>query len=178
MINLLSCPPVIVATLSGRSYYKITSTLKSLDLNFLSLSPQEAALSDAKIIITTLNESKIVKRNDVFLDTDLEYSPLSVKAKILQNFMRSYCYACDDVIVGVDPGKRVQLDPATLQPLNVQIQRYPWRSSSAIGLGTLLIVLSQTCPTMAPSRTATQARHASVVSSRRIHLAQRFTNMS
>ncbi|HEY6534828.1 MAG TPA: hypothetical protein VIY08_03325 [Candidatus Nitrosocosmicus sp.] len=107
MINLLSCPPVIVATLSGRSYYKITSTLKSLDLNFLSLSPQEAALSDAKIIITTLNESKIVKRNDVFLDTDLEYSPLSVKAKILQNFMSSYCYACDDVIVGVDPGKRI-----------------------------------------------------------------------
>jgi hypothetical protein len=107
MINLMSCPPVIVATLSGRSYYKITSTLKSLDLNFLSLSPQEAALSNAKIIITTLNESKIVKRNDVFLDTDLEQSPLSVKAKILQNFMRSYCYTNDEVVVGVDPGKRI-----------------------------------------------------------------------
>ncbi len=78
-----------------------------MDLNFLSLSPQEAALSNAKIIITTLNESKIVKRNDVFLDTDLEQSPLSVKAKILQNFMRSYCYINDEVVVGVDPGKRI-----------------------------------------------------------------------
>jgi hypothetical protein len=92
MLNLVSCPPVIVATLSGRSYYKITSALKALDLSFLSLSPEEAALCNAKIIITTLNESKIVKRNDVFLDTELEKSPLSVKAKILQNFMSSFLY--------------------------------------------------------------------------------------
>lgn len=107
MLNLVSCPPVIVATLSGRSYYKITSALKSLDLNFLSLSPEEAALCNAKIIITTLNESKIVKRNDVLLDTELEQSPLSVKAKILQNSMSSYCYSNDQLIVGIDPGKRI-----------------------------------------------------------------------
>lgn len=109
MLNLISCPPpVIVATVSGRSYYKITSALKSLDLNFLSLSPEEAALCDAKIIITTLNESKIVKRNDVFLDTELEQSPLSVKAKILQNLMGSYyCCSSDQLVVGIDPGKRI-----------------------------------------------------------------------
>jgi hypothetical protein len=107
MLSLVSCPPVIVATLSGRSYYKITSVLKSLDLNFLSLSPEEAALCDAKIIITTLNESKIVNRNDVFLDTQLEESPLSVKAKILQNYMNSYLYSNDELIIGIDPGKRI-----------------------------------------------------------------------
>jgi hypothetical protein len=107
MLSLVSCPPVIVATLSGRSYYKITSVLKSLDLNFLSLSPEEAALCDANIIITTLNESKIVNRNDVFLDTQLEESPLSVKAKILQNYMNSYSYSNDELIIGIDPGKRI-----------------------------------------------------------------------
>ena len=107
MLSLVSCPPVIVATLSGRSYYKITSVLKSLDLNFLSLSPEEAALCDAKIIITTLNESKIVNRNDVFLDTELEQSPLSVKAKILQNYISSYSYSNDELIIGIDPGKRI-----------------------------------------------------------------------
>jgi hypothetical protein len=107
MLNLISCPPVIVATLSGRSYYKITSALKSLDINFLSLSPEEAALSNGKTITTTLNESKIVKRNDVFLDTELEQSPLSVKAKILQNSMNSFCYSNDQLIVGIDPGKRI-----------------------------------------------------------------------
>ena len=107
MLNLISCPPVIVATLSGRSYYKITSALKSLDINFLSLSPEEAALSNGKTIITTLNESKIVKRNDVFLDTELEHSPISVKAKILQNSMNSFCYSNDQLIVGIDPGKRI-----------------------------------------------------------------------
>ena len=107
MLNLVSCPPVIVATVSGRSYYKITSALKSLDLNFLSLSPEEAAMCDAKIIITTLNESKIVKRHDVFLDTDLEQSPLSIKAKILQNFMSTYSYSNDQLVIGIDPGKRI-----------------------------------------------------------------------
>lgn len=109
MLNLLRCQPVIVATLSGRSYYKITSVLKSLELNFLSLSPEEAAMCNAKIIITTLNESKIVKRSDVFLDTELEQSPLSFKAKILQNFMSSYgcSTTTDQLIVGIDPGKRI-----------------------------------------------------------------------
>jgi hypothetical protein len=107
MLNLISCPPVIVATLSGRSYYKITTALKSLDINFLSLSPEEAALSNGKTIITTLNESKIVKRNDVFLDTELEQSPLSFKAKILQHSMNSFCYSNDQLIVGIDPGKRI-----------------------------------------------------------------------
>ena len=71
------------------------------------MSPEEAALCDAKIIITTLNESKIVNRNDVFLDTQLEESPLSVKAKILQNYMNSYSYSNDELIIGIDPGKRI-----------------------------------------------------------------------
>ena len=108
MLNLISCPPpVIVATVSGRSYYNITSALKSLNLNFLSLSPEEAAMCDSKIIITTLNESKIVKRTDVFLDTELERSPLSVKAKILQNLMGSYyCCSNDQLVVGIDTRQR------------------------------------------------------------------------
>jgi hypothetical protein len=109
MLSLTSCPPVIVATLSGRSYYKITSTLKSMDINFMSLSPEEAAISDAKIIITTLNESKLFekKSNDVFLDTDLEKSPISVKAKILKNFMNSFGYPNDQLVIGIDPGQRI-----------------------------------------------------------------------
>ncbi len=76
MFNLTSCPPVIVATVSDRSYYKITNVLKSLDLRFLSLSPEEAALSTGKVIITTFDESKIVNRDNMYLDTQLEDFPL------------------------------------------------------------------------------------------------------
>lgn len=139
MFNLISCPPVIVATLSGRSYYKITSTLKSLDLNFLSLSPEEAALSDAKIIITTLDESKIVNRSDVFLDTQLEQFPLSVKAKILQNLMNSYGSTNDQLIIGIDPGERIgvsilychfELDKVILSSVHSTIEKISFILSS------------------------------------------------
>lgn len=107
MFNLTSCPPVIVATVSGRSYYKITSALKSLELRYLSLSPEEAALSNGKIIITTVDESKIVNRDNVFLDTQLEESPLFIKAKILQNCMGSFGHSNDQLVIGIDPGKRI-----------------------------------------------------------------------
>ena len=107
MFNLTSCPPVIVATVSGRSYYRITSLLKSLDLHYLSLSPEEAALSTGKVIITTVDESKIVNRDNVYLDTQLEKFPLSIKAKILQNCMGYYGSSKEQLIIGVDPGKRI-----------------------------------------------------------------------
>ncbi len=139
MFNLISCPPVIVATLSGRSYYKITSTLRSLDLNFLSLSPEEAALSDAKIIITTSDESKIVNRSDVFLDTQLEQFPLSVKAKILQNLMNSYGSTNDQLIIGIDPGERIgvsilychfELDKVILSSVHSTVEKVSFILSS------------------------------------------------
>lgn len=156
MFNLTSCPPVIVATLSGRSYYKITSVLKSLDLQFLSLSPEEAARSDAKIIITTLNESKIFKRSDVFLDTQLEESPLFIKAKMLQSFMSSSGSSNDHLIVGIDPGKRIgisilychfELDKVILSSVHSTIEKISFILSSIdsskkivrIGDGTIQI---------------------------------------
>jgi hypothetical protein len=51
---------VTVATVYGRPYYKITTALKLMDIQFDSLSPQEAAASNAKVIITTEHEAEIV----------------------------------------------------------------------------------------------------------------------
>ena len=42
-----------------------------MDLRFESLSPEQAAVSNAKIIITTEDEAHIVKRKDVLLDSEL-----------------------------------------------------------------------------------------------------------
>ena len=41
-----------------------------MQMQFESLSPEEAALSNAKIIITTRDEAEIVRRKDVLLDTE------------------------------------------------------------------------------------------------------------
>jgi hypothetical protein len=139
MFNLTSCPPVIVATVSGRSYYRIINVLKSLDLRYLSLSPEEAALSNGRIIITTNDESRIVNREGVFLDTQLEKYPLSIKAKILQNCMGNYGSAKEQLVIGIDPGKRIgisilycqfELDKIIVSSVHATIERISFILSS------------------------------------------------
>ena len=76
-----------------------------MNLQFESLSPQEAALSDAKVIITTKHEAEIFKRKDILLDTELEKFPVLMKAKILRYSMGPR-YS-DLLTIGIDPGKRI-----------------------------------------------------------------------
>lgn len=139
MFNLTSCPQVIVATVSGRSYYRITSLLKSLELRYLSLSPEEAALSDGNVIITTVDESKIINNKNVFLDTQLEEYPLSVKAKILRNCMTYGSSSKEQLIIGIDPGKRIgvsiiycqfELDRIILSSVHAAVERISFILSS------------------------------------------------
>src|SRR5918911_2646284 len=96
---------VTVATVYGRPYYKIISALKLMDIQFDSLSPQEAAVSNAKVIITTKGEAEIVNRKDVLLDSELDKCPAVLKAKILRSIMG---YHHDDQLtIGIDPGNRI-----------------------------------------------------------------------
>ena len=96
---------VTVATVYGRPYYKITTALKLMDIQFESLSPQEAAVSNAKVIITTEDEAEIVRRKDVLLDTELDNCPAVLKAKILKTLMGDY--HDDELTIGIDPGERI-----------------------------------------------------------------------
>jgi hypothetical protein len=76
-----------------------------MNLQFESLSPEEAAISDAKIVITTKDEAEILRRKDILLDTELEKLPILMKAKILRRSMGRY-YS-EQLTIGVDPGKRI-----------------------------------------------------------------------
>lgn len=96
---------VAVATVSGRSYYKITSALKSMEMKYESISPEEASSSDAKVIITTLAEADRVGRSKaVVLDTELD-SPAVAKAKILRSIVGATMD--DQLTIGIDPGNRI-----------------------------------------------------------------------
>jgi hypothetical protein len=76
-----------------------------MDIQFDSLSPQEAAVSNAKVIITTKGEAEIVNRKDVLLDTELDKCPAVLKAKILRS---NIGYHHDDQLtIGIDPGDRI-----------------------------------------------------------------------
>jgi hypothetical protein len=76
-----------------------------MDLRFESVSPQQAAESNAKVIITTKDEAEIVKRKDVLFDTELDKYPVLLKAKILRCVTASY--HDDQLTIGIDPGNRI-----------------------------------------------------------------------
>lgn len=96
---------IVVATVEGRSYYKIVSMLKSMNIGFSSLSPEEASRTNAKIIITTKNEASLIRREDLIFDFQLDTSPALFKAMLLKNLSGNYIE--DMLVVGVDPGNRI-----------------------------------------------------------------------
>jgi hypothetical protein len=77
-----------------------------MELQFESLSPEEAALSSAKVIITTKDEANIVnKKGGVMFDTELEKYPAIAKAKILRSIIGDR--TDDQLTIGIDPGSRI-----------------------------------------------------------------------
>ncbi len=77
-----------------------------MELQFDSLSPEEAAASNAKVVITTRDEAGIVNRKGVvMLDTELEKYPAIAKAKILRSIIGDQ--ADNQLIIGIDPGSRI-----------------------------------------------------------------------
>jgi hypothetical protein len=98
---------VAVATVRGRPYYNITCALRLMKLQFDSLSPEEAAVSNAKVIITTRDEAGTVNtKGIVMIDTELEKYPAIAKAKILRSIMGERAID-DQLIIGIDPGSRI-----------------------------------------------------------------------
>lgn len=95
-----------MATVHGRPYYNITCALRLMEVQFDSLSPEEAALSNAKVIITTRAEAGIVNRKcAVILDTELEKYQAISKARILKSILGEH--ADDQLTIGIDPGSRI-----------------------------------------------------------------------
>ncbi|HEY1211662.1 MAG TPA: hypothetical protein VGE82_01835 [Nitrososphaera sp.] len=98
---------VAVATVRGRPYYNITCALKLMELQFDSLLPEETAVSNAKVIITTQDEAGIVSTKGVIMiDTELEKYPAITKAKILRSIMGERVID-DQLTIGIDPGSRI-----------------------------------------------------------------------
>jgi hypothetical protein len=98
---------VAVATVRGRPYYNITCALRLMELQFDSLLPEETAVSNAKVIITTQDEAGIVNtKGIIMIDTELEKYPAITKAKILRGIMGERVID-DQLTIGIDPGIRI-----------------------------------------------------------------------
>jgi hypothetical protein len=97
---------VAVATLRGRPYYEIIRALKQMNVKYDAIAPEQAELSEAKVVITTQDEAGFVTgRKAVMLDTELAKYPAVAKAKILKTVAGAA--ADDQLTVGIDPGNRI-----------------------------------------------------------------------
>ena len=102
-----------MATLHGKPYYKIISALKSLGLQFYSVTPEEAAALNSQLVITTRDEKSVVGHGNILLDNELDDEPALIKAKILRSLMGMY--QDDQLVIGIDPGSRIGVAAFYLQ---------------------------------------------------------------
>ncbi|MCI0564686.1 MAG: hypothetical protein MN733_39970 [Nitrososphaera sp.] len=114
-----------MATVRGKPYYNIISALKLMDMQFDTISPEEASLSDAKVIITTRDEAGFVKKKEIImLDTELERYPAISKAKILRSIAGPH--ADDQLVIGIDPGSRIGISAIYLhQEIASEVESSP-----------------------------------------------------
>jgi hypothetical protein len=103
----------LVATVYGKPYYKIINALKSLGLQFDSVSPEEAALINSPLVITTEQEMNLVGKKNMLLDSELDEEPALVRAKILRSI--TGIYQDDQLVIGIDPGSRIGIAVFYLQ---------------------------------------------------------------
>ena len=94
-----------MATLHGKPYYKIISALKVLGLGFKSVSPEEAAIINSQLVITTEEERNLIGEKNMLLDRELDDEPALIRAKILRSIMGMY--QDDQLLIGIDPGNRI-----------------------------------------------------------------------
>jgi len=87
--------------------------LKSLGLQFDSVSPEEVAALDSQLVITTKEEKSMIDHGNILLDNELDDEPALIKAKILRSLMGMY--QDDQLVIGIDPGSRIGVAAFYLQ---------------------------------------------------------------
>ncbi len=93
---------IAVATVSGKTYYKLVNELKSRGLAFISLKPWDSVPLDIDVVITTEKERNLVKHPKVLTYEDSVDSAIIIdEATRLIQGKKSY----ERVVVGIDPGE-------------------------------------------------------------------------
>lgn len=96
---------IVVATVSGRSYYKFVNTLKLLKLEYDSVLPEEITRSDKRLVLTTARESPKISSSLFLFDDEFDYDPIIIRGKIVEK-LESGVHN-NSLIIGIDPGNRI-----------------------------------------------------------------------
>jgi ABC-type sugar transport system ATPase subunit len=93
---------IAVATVSGKAYYLIVNELKKKNLPFLSLTPNEPVPLEIYVVISTEEESSLIKHENVLAYKD-EMEPELLINKAVQIIQGKKRY--EKIVIGVDPGE-------------------------------------------------------------------------
>ncbi len=93
---------IAVATVSGKAYYLLVTELKSRNISFLSLTPDETIPIDIKAVITTEKEHSRISHPNV-LDYREDESPSLLVDQAVRIARGKTTY--QKIVVGVDPGR-------------------------------------------------------------------------
>lgn len=93
---------IAVVTVSGKAYYLIVDELKKKNLPFLSLVPNEPIPLEIYVVITTEEESSLIKHENVLVYKD-EIEPEFLINQAVQVIQGKKRY--EKIVIGVDPGE-------------------------------------------------------------------------
>ncbi len=93
---------VAVVTVSGKAYYMLVDELKRRNMAFLSLTPQDEVPLGLEVVITTKEESALIRHPNVLIFEDFK-DPAVVIDEAVRLIRGKDCY--ETIIMGIDPGK-------------------------------------------------------------------------
>ena len=96
-----------IATTYGRPYYRFSTYLKTLDLAFDSILPEEILDYSGNLVFTTREESPRECQKPLLHEDIFEHPPTVIKGKMMQKL--SFNFEEEDLVLGVDPGQRIGL---------------------------------------------------------------------
>jgi len=96
-----------IATTYGRPYYRFSTYLKTLNLSFDSILPEEIIDYSGDLVLTTCKESPKQCTKPLLHDDIFEHHPTVIKGKMIQKL--SFNFEEEDLVLGVDPGQRIGL---------------------------------------------------------------------
>ncbi len=107
IIDLLKNTRIGIATTYGKPYYKFSKSLKSLNLKFDSILPEEIPTYEGNLILTTKSEAPPESTKPTLFEDILDNSPTIIRGKIIQKL--DIGFDQDAIIIGIDPGSRIGL---------------------------------------------------------------------
>lgn len=96
-----------IATTYGKPYFRFSNSLKILNLSFDSILPNDIPTYNGHLVLTTRKEAPLECGKPMLHEDIFEHHPTVIRGLMIQKLDLGYDQ--EELIIGVDPGKRIGL---------------------------------------------------------------------